>query len=267
MRQGIVARWVPALALAGCSLPVAAQGPGAVTQLPATPVARVERLEVSLWPEYDRPAMLVLYHASLPADAKLPATVSLPIPAVVGMPHAVAMKEAAGRLLNAQFTREVTGEWAHVVILTDTPSVQLEYYAELLIDGPRRRFVFSWPGGPELTHLVFDVQQPPGAEGLTLVPPATGQSTHPDGLTYHQADLGAFRAGQSARLEVTYQKTSSTLTAPAQAAPAAAPAGSASPEPAAPASETDPALLVVFGLVAVVVIAFLFATRPGVKKK
>lgn len=270
MRPVTTARTILTLALAVPAVPLLAQGTGAVTQLPATPAASLERLEISLWPEYDRPAMLVLYRATLAANAKLPATVALPIPANVGQPHAVAMAGEDGRLLNAQFTREEAGEWARITILTESLAVQLEYYAELAIEGSKRRFVFSWPGGPEVGSFVVDVQQPPTATGLTLMPAATARSVHPDGLTYHRGELGSVKAGQTARLEMTYDKASPALTSAAQA-PASAPTSAATAEtPAAasaPAESPDPALLIVFGLLAVVVVAFFMATRPGSKGK
>jgi len=269
MRRSSAGRAVLMLTLLALAAPLAAQGTTAVTQLPATPAARLDRLEVSLWPEYDRLAMLVLYRATLAPQAKLPATVTLPIPAIAGMPHAVATRGADGQLLNAQFTREVAGEWARVVILTNSPAVQLEYYAELATDGSKRRFAFSWPGGPEIGALTFEVQQPPTATSLTLTPAAASQSVHDDGLTYHRADLGGVKSGATARLELTYEKPSASLTAPqspvsapqqGEASPGAAPGGE-------PTSPTDPALLMVFGLVAVIVVAFFMATRGGTKKK
>jgi hypothetical protein len=269
MRRNGAGRAVLMLTLVASAAPLAAQRTTTVPQLPATAAARLDRLEVSLWPEYDRLAMLVLYRATLPAQAKLPATVTLLIPAIVGVPHAVAARGADGRLLNAQFTREVAGEWARVVILTDNPAVQLEYYAELATDGSKRRFAFSWPGGPEIGALTFEVQQPPTASNLTLTPAALSQSVHDDGLTYHRAELGAVKAGASARLELTYEKPSAALTAPQS--PASPPPQDAAASPAAPTNEptspTDPALLMVFGLVAVIVVAFFMATRPGIKKK
>lgn len=256
------------LGLVALAAPLAAQAPAAVTRLPATPAAKLERLEVSLWPEYDRLAMLVLYRATLAPQAKLPATVMLPIPAMAGMPHAVATRAADGRLLNAQFTREVDGEWARIVILTDNPAVQLEYYAELATDGAKRRFAFAWPGGPEIGALTLEVQQPPAATRLTLAPPATSQSVHDDGLTYHRADLGALGAGATAGLEVTYEKPTAALTTPPSAASAPPQSGAApAAPPGEPTSPTDPALLMVFGLVAVIVVTFFMATRGGAKKK
>ena len=52
--------------------------------------ANLERLEIAIWPEYDRPSALVIYKARLDTSVDLPAVVRLPIPASVGAPHAVA---------------------------------------------------------------------------------------------------------------------------------------------------------------------------------
>ena len=57
-------------------------------------------VEVDLWPEFDRPTMLVIYHITLPAQAKLPAPMSLRIPASVGTPNAVAAKQPDGALVD-----------------------------------------------------------------------------------------------------------------------------------------------------------------------
>ncbi|MBP8950216.1 MAG: hypothetical protein KBG73_15340, partial [Candidatus Promineofilum sp.] len=53
------------------ALPVAAQ----------TEVTQLDSLTVELWPDYDRPAMLVILTGTLPASATLPAAVTIPLPA------------------------------------------------------------------------------------------------------------------------------------------------------------------------------------------
>src|SRR5690606_4323832 len=45
-----------------------------------TPSAALASLAVELWPDYDRPAVLVLLTGALPASAPLPATVTIPVP-------------------------------------------------------------------------------------------------------------------------------------------------------------------------------------------
>ena len=53
---------------------------------------RLAYLQVDLWPEYDRPEMLVILRASLAADVSLPVDVTFRIPAAVGDPNAVAVE-------------------------------------------------------------------------------------------------------------------------------------------------------------------------------
>ena len=50
----------------------------------------VEQFEVILWPEYDRPNILVINKVRFTDETSLPATVSLVIPKTAGEPHAVA---------------------------------------------------------------------------------------------------------------------------------------------------------------------------------
>lgn len=47
-----------------------------------------ESVQIDLWPEYDRPDMLVVYRFVLAADAQLPTELSLRIPAAAGTPNA-----------------------------------------------------------------------------------------------------------------------------------------------------------------------------------
>ncbi len=124
---------------------------------PATaqePAQSLAKLDVALWPEYDKPAVLVMYRAQLPADAKLPATVPLRIPAGVGDPHAVATKHADGGLFTATYVRTVQGDWATINITADVADVQLEYYAPLDTSKPERKVTWTWPGGIAVQDLV-----------------------------------------------------------------------------------------------------------------
>ena len=59
--------------------------------------------QVSLWPEYDKPSMLVIYRLTLPPQVSLPANLTVSIPSRVGKPNAVASRQANGTLLNAQY--------------------------------------------------------------------------------------------------------------------------------------------------------------------
>lgn len=181
---------------------------------------RLARLEVGLWPEYDRPAVLVMLHGWLAADAALPATIRLPIPAQAGRPHAVAKRAPGGTLLMAQHTVDIEGDWARVNLVTDVREVRLEYYVVLPISDPKRRYVFQWPGGLDIKQVTYEVMQPIGAKDLSVQPPPTIQSVGNDGLTYHLGDLGPKASSDTFSIGITYTKTTSTLTAVALRPPA-----------------------------------------------
>jgi hypothetical protein len=185
---------------------------GALTnELLSAPSSALESLQVSLWPEYDRAAVLVFYRARLPDDTPLPATVRLPVPAGVGTPLAVAQWFPDGRLSdNVPWNRQVTGEWATIEILTNTTGVWVEYYADLQIDDQKRDFTFNWPGGIDVDSFNYEVQQPTGASDFQVTPVGTS-SVHNDGFLYHEGAFGAQSSSSTISFSLTYNNPTSQL--------------------------------------------------------
>jgi hypothetical protein len=175
--------------------------------------SRLARLHVELWPEYDRPAVLVMVQGWLAEDAALPATVRLPMPARAGRPHAVAKRAPDGALLMAQHTVDVKDDWAWVNLITDGGEVRLEYYVDLATTDPARRYVFQWPGGLDVEQVSYVVMKPIGAKEFSVEPPPSSQSVGNDGLTYHLGDLGPRARNEPFSIAVAYTKTTPTLTA------------------------------------------------------
>jgi hypothetical protein len=173
--------------------------------------ATIDRLEIVLWPEYDRDAVLVIYRADLSPDTALPAQVRLPIPAAAGDPFAVATRTEDGQLFVADFTRRVEGEWAQLTIQVDSPGVQVEYYSELAFRGEQRQFTFTWPGGITVGSLAYEVQQPFGVSDLAVSPSGTAR-VRDDGLTYVEADLGPQEPSSSVEISFSYSKSTPGLT-------------------------------------------------------
>jgi hypothetical protein len=171
-------------------------------------------LDVDLWPEYDAPGVLVIYHATLPVSVSLPAELTLRIPAEAGNPNAVAVREADGILRDVKFTRQINGDWALINFTATSPEIQLEYYDPALVknDGGKQ-FVYRWPGDYPADSLTIQVQQPVGAKGMKLSPAADSSETGPDGLVYYTKRVGAVPAGQAFNLQLDYQKEADTLTA------------------------------------------------------
>jgi hypothetical protein len=180
-------------------------------QEPAQPALKT--LEIDLWPEYDRPAVLVIYRIVLAAQVELPAELTFRIPVAVGDPNAVAARQMDGSLINIPYDRQPGGEYALVIFSASTPELQLEYYApDLGIDGNRRSFTYTWPGDYAVESASVQAQQPLGASNLSFSPNMGSGVTGSDGLSYYTLEIGALKAGQSFNLAMSYDKTTEGLT-------------------------------------------------------
>lgn len=171
----------------------------------------IEQLEIALWPEYDRAAVLVIYRIFLAEGTSLPAQVSLPIPEEVGEPNAVAWQDATGDLFIAAYEREVSGNWAVITLETESRLAQLEFYLDIDFEGSQRSFSFTWPGGYSAEKLTYEIQEPVDASDLTIDPPADSSAPGAFGLNHSRADLGPLFPTSEFSIEFSYIKTSDTL--------------------------------------------------------
>ena len=173
----------------------------------------LEEFEISLWPEYDRQDVLVIYKAKLPADVSLPVDVTLKIPAVAGEPHAVAVRQMDGALLNAAYEREVEGEWALITITATMPEIQLEYYdPQIEVDGGQRSYTYVWPGNYAVDAMRFVVQQPIGASQVSIEPDLGSFTQYQgDPMQYYIMDVGSPKLNEMVSVDVNYFKDSDTL--------------------------------------------------------
>jgi len=201
----------------------AAQTPEAKPAPPVAAVSAIDRLHVAIWPEYDRSDALVIYRIRLAASVKLPGQATVKLPAAVGKPHAVAKRGIDGQLYVAEHTYAVDGDWATVTVTTDVAELQLEYYAPISVEGDKRTFVFEWPGGAPVRELAYEIQEPVGAEAVTVVPAPAQRDQRSDGLTYDDGVVGGRAPDAPGRFELTYTKSDSRLTAEVLRGPQAGP--------------------------------------------
>lgn len=183
---------------------------------------RAESLTVSLWPEFDRPDVLVIYKLILPADQTLPTTVSLRVPADAPTLTAVAFRDESGQLLNADFERVDGAEVDTVVIQSPGREVQIEYYTALGRQGDERSFTYAWPGGVAAEAFWFEVQQPFGADSMEVTPAASTRTSDTRGLVYHNVAIGPIEADDRPEVSFGYRKTTPELSAEVGAPPALA---------------------------------------------
>jgi hypothetical protein len=168
---------------------------------------------VELWPEYDRPTMLVIYRLTLPPEVSLPADLTMRIPATVGKPSAVAARQVDGALFNLNYQQQLESNWLLVSLKATTLEVQIEYYDPALEknDGSRK-YVYQWPGDYSVQSFNVKIQQPMGATAMTISPSAGPGIAGSDGLIYYTKQVGELATGQSFKISVEYKKGSEDLT-------------------------------------------------------
>lgn len=217
---------------------------------------KLHSLEVDIWPEYDRPSVLVIYRITLPKEIGLPVELRMRTPVAAGEPNALAMREADGTLINLVYSRNILGEWSEVVFTTTLPEVQLEYYdPSLKKEGPERTFHYQWPGDYAVDEFTLRVQRPLGAAEMRITPHTSNLAIGKDGLTYYVTQVDSLAAGQSFEVTIQYRKPSDALTAEGLQVQPSAPMGSATSS--IPATENalpwllgGLGLLLIFGSVA-----------------
>lgn len=186
-----------------------------------------DTVQVAIWPEYDRPDVLVIYYVSLSASVELPAEVSFLIPEAAKTPHAVAMKDVDGTLVTLDYTTATEGEWVRIRFTTPTPDIQLEYYdPRLTREANTRSFTYQWPGNAPVNSMAVQVQQPLTATEMQFNRSLGSPTQHSDGLTYYQTNIGSVPQGTQFGFTLTYQKDDDLLTASQQEVQPAAPVDS-----------------------------------------
>ena len=176
-------------------------------------ITSLAELEVDLWPEYDRPDVLVIYKAKLPENVSLPVDVTFKIPAVSGEPYAVAVRQMDGALLNATYTRQIDGDWALITITATMPDIQLEYYdPQIEKDGNKRTYRYVWPGDYSVDLMRIVIQQPIGASQMSVEPNLGSFTQIPgDPMQYYLMEVGSPKAGEQVSVEVQYSKDTDRL--------------------------------------------------------
>ena len=173
---------------------------------------RLKSLKVSLWPEYDKQGVLVIYHGELANDVNLPVTLRFLIPKSAGGPAATAGVDAGGQYRYRQYELADAGDYLAVTYTNPYREFQFEYYYDpLVITETLRTFAYTFQADYAADSVAVEVKQPSGAQNLTLTPVATETDTDFDNLPLQRYTLGASEAGQTFELSAQYEKTDPRL--------------------------------------------------------
>ncbi|OGI42860.1 MAG: hypothetical protein A2V92_00085 [Candidatus Muproteobacteria bacterium RBG_16_65_31] len=169
---------------------------------------RLESMQIEIWPEYDRPAALVILRGELAGNVALPAVVSLRIPASSGGPAAVAFAtEKSGKLLNLAHDRSDAADFIVLRFTVPARFFHVEFYDRLATDIGERSYKYLWPGDLPVSWLDVVLQEPAGASNISVKPELVESASGADGLRYRSAQLGPAERGKPLPIEIRYSKT------------------------------------------------------------
>lgn len=224
-RPKLFTPWILIFLVALAALPV-------IALAQSTP--KFSELTVELWPEYDRPDVLVIYRATLSSDTSLPATITFRFPARIEDLHAVAVERNGGlfNLPSENVQQERSGDELLLTVTTDSPNIHLEYYdaGMLTKEGDSRQLDYSFVSDYPIEAGRFQVQLPLEAQDLSMTPAPSNSFTDSNGFSYQAIEPTGLAAGDTVELNASYQR--GTDAPSVQFLPPSAPA-SAPQQPAA----------------------------------
>ncbi len=205
-QRAILASRLLMIVLAFMLLPAFAAAPSDRSAPPRNP--QLASLQVEIWPEYDRPAALVILRGAIAAEASLPADVTLRLAASTGGPSAMAYSAAAGaNLLNLEYQRSDASDFITLRFKVPERYFHVEFYDPVSTATPERSYTYVWPGDLGMNQLRVILQEPAAASNFSALPKLGATASGQDGLRYHSGELGAQPAGKQLPIKVTYTKT------------------------------------------------------------
>ena len=224
--------------------------PAAEAEPPAD--LRITRLQLSIWPEYDDPRVLLIIRGELGPDTAFPTSVTLPIPKGAELIGAGMISELGELLLHPH--RVVPGDASDNLEIT-LPSRRFFaefYYDPFEISGDAKRFSYAFEAPYPTQQLDVDIQKPYTASDFVTEPPAMVQETEGRDTAYHRFAYRNVAAGQLTTFTVSYVKTDPQPSVPKSESPPAA----ASPPHRGPQDR----VLIYFGILAGVTGAYVLAS-------
>lgn len=179
------------------------------TLVQAQTAVTLQTLEVELWPDYDREAVLVLLTGTLSANTPLPATITFPLPDNADF-NVVARITSDDVMTDEGVLPQLGAN--QVTFTMPDGRFRVEYYQPYTTNDSQRSFTFSWQSDIAVEQMRVTIQQPVAASSLTVSPNPAAVSEGDDGLTYHVLPNRTVAAGEQVDVQVEYSMSSRQLT-------------------------------------------------------
>lgn len=173
-------------------------------------IISISSVQVEIWPEFDRPEVLVIYHVLLTDDTQLPALVTIKIPTKAEL-TAVAVEDPTLGLILADYSLLEESNWTKLTIIATTPILQLEYYDSILKTGNMRQIIFEWMSDVPVDAFSVAFQNPISATDIKLNPSSIAIQSGQYNLLYNIIEAVSLRAGEKFTFTASYEKGDDVL--------------------------------------------------------
>jgi hypothetical protein len=216
-------------------------------------VTALDSLAIDIWPDYDRPSVLVLLTGTLLAGTDLPASVIIPFPETAQLNAVARIDSSDGGMKDDIIYTTAPGE---ITFIIPDLRFRVEYYLPYTVNDNRHTFDFTWLADLSVDFFQLRIQQPKSADSLTTVPGTIDVAGGGDGFTYHTFPVKSVPAGQSFSVNVDYPMTTAQLSV-ARSAP------QSTQESALPSTSTGNVgfkwfIMVIVGIVIIIVIFYVW---------
>ena len=182
----------------GLSSPVRAEEP-----------LKISVMDISVWPEYDQPGVLVQYQGNLAAkaDKTNPLQLSFFVPKGAGVGAACGIRSDGNHTSETWRESQADNDLTQITFKVTEPQFHVEYYYNPLPTTTDKKFSFAYTASLAADEVELDVQHPLKATNFALTPDAPDTHKDQEGFTYHAYTFKQVTTGQKLSAEVAYTKT------------------------------------------------------------
>ena len=204
-------------------------------------------VNVSLYPEFNQPTMLVMIEIELAEGTPTPVELSLQIPLNTQL-IAITNQGMENDLIPLEYEIDEINQFKEVTLTSTTSAIRLEYIDHNFFKQEDfRYFEFQWFSKYPVKTLSVTIRQPFGVNDIKTDPPLDEAVLEPDNNLYYTKDLGAVPGDESVSLTLFYRKDPGNVAYPSNKIDSTVPINEATP------GRTPPPLSVIMWLVAVAV--------------
>jgi hypothetical protein len=174
---------------------------------------KIQSVNVSLWPEYDKTEMLVINYIVLSKTTAFPVLLDVRIPADAAL-HTVAVGQSSDQVSDqgVDYTTQKDGDWLAISINVTGPAVQIEYYDPgLKKEGDQRSYLYRWLSDYDVAGFDVVFQAPFESAAFKSSLPLQDDGIHADQMQYYFSTVGAVPADKIFTFDLNYEKSTDTL--------------------------------------------------------